>query len=106
MHVASGGENYVPVSMAGNLSHALVKAKEAGYNIAGAVTSGGEDINKVIFPKPLCIVFGSEGEGIRHGIEKQLELKVTIPMEGASLSVNIAMSCAIFCFELRRQARK
>ena len=31
MHVASGGDNYVPVAMVTNLSAALIKAKKAGY---------------------------------------------------------------------------
>jgi len=103
MHVASGGENYVPVSMVDNMSTSLIKAKKEGYWIVGTVIDGGENINKVSLPFPLCLVLGSEGKGIRHGIEKQLELKVSLPMQGAQLSLNVAMACAIFCHEIDRQ---
>ncbi len=106
MHVASGGENFVPVSMVNNLSTALVKAKRAGHWIVGTVVENGTEINKVSFPFPLCLVLGSEGKGIRHGIEKQLELKVRLPMRGAALSFNVAMACAIFCHEINRQKGK
>ncbi len=106
VHVASGGENFIPVSKVNNMLTALLKAKEAGYWIAGTVVEGGEDINKASLPFPLCLVLGSEGKGIRHGIKKHLDLKVSLPMEGAPLSLNVGMACAIFCHEIARQRSK
>ena len=106
MHVASGGENFVPVAKVNNLSNALVKAKRVGYWIVGTVVESGTDMGKVSFPFPLCLVLGSEGKGIRHGIEKRLELKVRLPMRGAALSFNVAVAGAIFCHEVNRQKKK
>ena len=103
LHVASGGENFVPVSMVTNLSTALIVAKKAGFWAVGAMVEDGEDINDVKLPFPLCLVLGSEGKGIRHGLRNQLELKVKIPMSGVSLSFNVAMACSIFCYEIARQ---
>lgn len=105
LHVASGGENYVPVSMVGNMSQALTEAKESGYWVVGAVVEDGADINKVSLPFPLCLVLGSEGKGIRHGIDKHLDMKVTLPMKGAQLSFNVAMSYAIFAHEIAKQRK-
>ncbi len=106
LHVASGGDNYVPVSMVTNLSSALRQAKEAGYWISGSLVDGGEDIRKVSLPFPLCLVLGSEGKGLRPGIEKQLELKLNLPMKGAALSFNVSIACAIFCYEIDKQQHK
>jgi 23S rRNA (guanosine2251-2'-O)-methyltransferase len=103
LHVASGGENFTPVSMVTNLSTALIEAKKAGYWAVGAVVEGGEDINNVTLPFPLCLVLGAEGKGIRYGIQKQFDLKVSLPMRGAQLSFNVAMACAIFSHEIVRQ---
>ncbi len=104
LHVASGGENYVPVSMVSNLSNAIIKAKGRGYWIMGAVLEAeAEDINKISLPFPLALVLGSEGEGIRYGIQKHLDIKARIPMEGAKLSFNVNMACAIFCHEISKQ---
>lgn len=103
LHVASGGENYVPVSKVPNLSNAIIAAKRRGYWIAGAVTDGdAENINKVSFPFPLGLVLGSEGKGIRHGLAKQLDMKIRIPMEGAGLSFNVSMASCIFCHEISK----
>lgn len=103
MHVASGGENFVPVSMINNTLAALIKAKESGYWTVGTVVEGGEDINGVKLPFPVALVLGSEGKGIRPGVKKHLDVKVTLPMKGAKLSLNVAMAAAIFCHEIAKQ---
>ena len=103
LHVASGGENYVSVSMVSNLSNAIIATKERGYWIIGAeVSDDAEDINKLSLPFPLAIVLGSEGQGVRYGVQKHLDIKVRIPMKGAKLSFNVTMACAIFCHEISK----
>ncbi len=103
MHVSSGGENFVPVSKVTNLSTALLKAKKAGYWAVGTVVENGEDINKSTLPFPICLVLGTEGKGIRYGIQKHLDMNITLPMKGAALSFNVAMACAIFTHEIAKQ---
>lgn len=104
LHVASGGENYVPVSMVTNLSNAIIKAKDRGYWImGGTVSDDAQYLNDISILFPLGLVLGSEGEGIRYGVEKHIDIKAKIPMYGAGLSFNVAMASAIFCYEISRQ---
>lgn len=103
IHVASGGENFVPVAKVTNLSAALIKAKKAGFWAAGTIVEGGQDINHTSFPFPLCLVLGAEGKGIRYGVRKHLDLEVSLPMKGAGLSLNVAMAFAVFAHEIARQ---
>jgi 23S rRNA (guanosine2251-2'-O)-methyltransferase len=106
LHVASGGENYVPVAIVNNLVIPMDEAKQLGFWIAGAVVDEeGEDISQVSFPFPLGIVLGSEGTGIRKGLQKRLDIRARIPMRGAPLSFNVSMACAIFCHEITKQKR-
>lgn len=105
LHVASGGENYVAISKVGNLVNAIIKAKEKGFWIAGTVVDSGQDLTKTEFPFPLCLVMGSEGHGIRHGIRKHLDLQITLPMQGAGLSLNVAVATSIFCYEITKQRK-
>ncbi|MBD3263837.1 MAG: 23S rRNA (guanosine(2251)-2'-O)-methyltransferase RlmB [Candidatus Omnitrophica bacterium] len=100
LHVASGGENYVAVSLVSNIVNSLLEAKRQGYWVAGAVAKGGADIKKSDLSFPLCVVMGSEGEGIRYGIDKYLDFRVSIPMQGAPLSFNVNVAFAIFCYEI------
>jgi len=105
LHVACGGENFVPISMVTNISTALRDAKSVGYWVVGAMAKAGEDLNKTKLPFPLCLVLGSEGSGIRQGLQGQLDLKVSLHMSGAPLSFNVGVTCAIFCSEIVRQRK-
>ena len=104
--MASGGENFVPVALVSNISSAILKAKKNGYWIMGGILSDdAQYINEISMPFPLGLVLGSEGEGIRYGVEKHLDIKARIPMEGERLSFNVAMACAIFCHEISKQRK-
>lgn len=105
LRVAQGAENYVSVSRVNNLSWAIQTAKKAGYWIAGAVVEGGEDLTGVSLNFPLGLVIGSEAKGIRQGLLKHLDLKLSIPMQKAKLSFNVSSAAAIFCYELYRQRK-
>ncbi|MBU3958558.1 MAG: 23S rRNA (guanosine(2251)-2'-O)-methyltransferase RlmB [Candidatus Omnitrophica bacterium] len=103
LKVACGGENYTPVCLVTNLSSAIHKAKEQGYWVGATVVEGGQSPRQLKFNFPLCLLFGSEGEGIRPGLLKHIDYKLTLPMQGAGLSFNVAMAVTIFCYELTTQ---
>jgi 23S rRNA (guanosine2251-2'-O)-methyltransferase len=104
LHIASGGENYVPVAKVTNIVSAVRQAKDSGYWVAGTMADNlADSIYETKMPFPLGIVLGSEGKGIRDGIAKVLDLKISIPMEGAPLSLNINTAAAIICYEAVKQ---
>jgi 23S rRNA (guanosine2251-2'-O)-methyltransferase len=106
LHVASGGENYVPVASVNNLAPVLDDARQAGFWVAGAVVGEqADDITNVSFPFPLALLLGSEGGGIRKGLQKRVDLHVRIPMHGVPLSFNVSMACAIFLHEISKQLK-
>ena len=103
LHVASGGENYVPISIAGNTSKAIQAAKKAGFWATGAMAETGQDIRRTKLTFPLCLVMGSEGKGIRPGVMKHIDFKITLPMQGIRLSFNVAIATALFAYEISKQ---
>jgi len=106
LHVASGGENFVPLASVNNLAPVMDKAKEMGFWIAGAmVDEQAEDVTSLSLPFPLGLVLGSEGGGIRKGLQKRLDIRAYIPMGGAPLSFNVNVACGIFCHEITKQRR-
>ncbi len=107
LHVAQGAENYIPVSMVANISNAIISAKKNDYWIVGAVLGkGAKPLDTVDLPFPLGIVLGSEGEGVRYGVDKHIDIKATIPMREANLSYNVSIACAIFCYEINKQRKQ
>ena len=103
LHVACGGENFVPVASVVNMRNCLLAAKDCGYWVAGTAVNAGKSIYEQELLFPLCLVLGSEGSGLRYGLQKHLDLSLTIPMPAAQLSLNITAACAIFCHEIARQ---
>ncbi|MDD4955143.1 MAG: 23S rRNA (guanosine(2251)-2'-O)-methyltransferase RlmB [Candidatus Omnitrophica bacterium] len=106
LHVACGAENYVKTAMVSNISNAVIKAKKEGFWIMGAMLDAdAKELNTISIPFPLGVVFGSEGEGVRYGVGKQIDIKAKIPMHGAELSYNVSAASAIFCYEINRQKK-
>lgn len=104
LHVASGGENYVPIASVNNLAPILDAARQSGFWVVGAVVGEeAQDISTLSFPFPLALVLGSEGGGIRKGLQKRLDIRAHIPMPGVPLSFNVSMACAIFLHEVSKQ---
>ncbi|MEK6568036.1 MAG: 23S rRNA (guanosine(2251)-2'-O)-methyltransferase RlmB [Candidatus Omnitrophota bacterium] len=106
LRVASGTENYVPVAKVNGLLPAVILAKERGFWIGGAMTTGGQDIASIRLNFPLGLIIGSEAKGIRQSLTKELDFGLSIPMHTGGLSFNAATAAAIFAYEAIRQKRK
>ena len=102
LRVANGGENYLDIATVPNIATALKKVREEGVCVAGALLEDSENIREVEWKYPLAVVIGSEGKGIRPGVQKELDLKVALPMAGAKLSYNAAVAAALVCYEITR----
>ena len=103
LRVACGGENYVKIAKVMNQATTISDIKKKGIFVAGAVVGESEDIGGTEFRYPLAVVVGSEGKGIRPGIIKHLDIKVSLPMKGAALTYNAAVATALFCYEISRR---
>lgn len=103
LRVASGGENFIHAAKVANIRKAIVKAKDAGFSIAGTVVSDGQSLVETTLPYPLAVVIGSEQKGIRDVHQKFLDLKITIPMQMDRMSFNVAHATTIICYEVTRQ---
>lgn len=103
LHVASGGENYIKIAKVSNIATAIKKIKKEGIRIIGAYTGKSESIRDAELFFPMAVVFGSEGKGIRPGVDKTLDAKLSLAMNGAPLSYNVAVAVALFCYEINRK---
>jgi len=100
---AMGAVEYVPVARETNLVAALEKLKESGVWIFGAAADKGVAPWAADLKGPLCLVLGSEGEGLRPLVARACDLLVTVPMRGGVGSLNVAAAGAALCYEVARQ---
>ena len=101
---ASAGATFgVPVVVAASAVEALAAARSAGARCHGATVSGGEAPDAVDLAHGSAIVVGNEAHGLAPDVVAALDDTVTIPMAGATESLNVAMATTVLCFEAARQ---
>jgi 23S rRNA (guanosine2251-2'-O)-methyltransferase len=100
---AMGALEYVSVARETNLVSALEKLKKSGIWIYGAASEGGISPWSTDLRGPLCLVLGSEGEGLRPLVARACDVLISIPMRGEVGSLNVAAAGAVLCYEVVRQ---
>ena len=55
------------------------------------------------FTGPLCIVIGSEGDGMGRLVTEQCDFLVKIPMRGRVNSLNASAAASVMMYEVLRQ---
>jgi 23S rRNA (guanosine2251-2'-O)-methyltransferase len=100
--VSSGASAYVPLLTVPNLPSALELLKKGGFWIYGAEASG-DPVHKANLKGKVCIVMGSEGEGMQRLVRERCDLLVSIPAAGHVDSFNVSAAAAILMYETRRQ---
>lgn len=100
---AMGALEYIAVARETNLVSALEKLKKSGIWIYGAAAQGGMPPWSTDLTGPLCLVLGSEGEGLRPLVTRACDVIVTVPTGGGVGSLNVAAAGAALCYEVARQ---
>ena len=103
--VAMGALEYIPVARETNLVVALEAIKKSGVWIYGSDVSHGVSPWAADLSGPVCLVLGSEGEGLRPLVARTCDVLLTIPMAGMIGSLNVAAAAAVLCYEVARQRR-
>ena len=100
---AMGAVERVPGARATNLVSALERIKESGIWVYGASASEGVAPWSADLRGPVCLVLGSEGEGLRPLVARACDAMLMIPMAGVADSLNVAAATAVLCYEVARQ---
>jgi 23S rRNA (guanosine2251-2'-O)-methyltransferase len=101
---SAGALEHIPVSRVTNLIQALETLKEQGFWIIGTDMQADRlytDSN--IYNRPVALIIGSEGEGMRHSTRKHCDMLISIPMSGKVSSLNASVSAGVILFEIKRQ---
>jgi TrmH family RNA methyltransferase len=76
-----------------------------GTRLACTVVKGGTALNDADLSGPLCWVFGSEGKGVSAEVQRKAALRVTIPIERGTESLNVSAAAAICLYAASRKRR-
>jgi TrmH family RNA methyltransferase len=97
-----GGVFHLRVADDVDLLSAVTKAKEAGYSVYVADTSGEVHIDRVRFAEKTMVVFGNEAWGVSDRLKECADVRVAIRRYGAAESLNVAVACGIFLAGIHR----
>ena len=100
---AMGAMEHVKVARATNLVSALEKLKESGVWIYGTTLADGVAPWSADLRGPICLVLGSEGEGLRPLVARSCDVMLTIPIAGSVGSLNVSAAGAVLAYEVARQ---
>lgn len=102
LRIASGAAEHTPVIRVANLQHACERLKATGFWLLGGDPAG-RPCWTVDFKRPIALVIGSEGQGLRRLIKARCDELVGIPLSGRVASLNAATAAAILLYEITRQ---
>ncbi len=102
--VAAGAAEFVPVATVTNLARTLDMLKERGIWVVGTDGEAAADpCTRRISNRPLALVLGAEGSGMRRLTRERCDFLVRIPMAGQVESLNVSVAAGVALFEARRQ---
>lgn len=103
---SAGATELCPVAQVVNLSRSIEAIKKAGAWIVAADPTSKDSLWKAKLSGPLAVVIGSEASGIRPGVLKHCDLRLSIPMVGRIGSLNASVATAIILSEIDRCRRQ
>jgi 23S rRNA (guanosine2251-2'-O)-methyltransferase len=100
---AAGAIEQVTAARVVNLARALDKLTDLGWLIVGLTGESDASLESAFDGRPVVLVMGSEGEGIRRLIGEHCDVLARIPMPGGFESLNVSAAAAIALYEASRR---
>ena len=101
--VAAGAAEFMPVASVTNLVRTFAVLKEHGIWVVGTDADAEETLYGADLKRPLALVLGAEGGGMRRLTRERCDFLVRIPMTGHLESLNVSVAAGVALFEARRQ---
>jgi 23S rRNA (guanosine2251-2'-O)-methyltransferase len=100
---ASGALEHVPIIAVRNLGDALQELGKEGFQRVGFDSDAAEPYEAIALRRPLALVLGAEGKGLRQRTQGLCDALVRLDMPGAikSLNVSNATAIALYAAQLR-----
>ena len=92
---ASGGLEHVPIASVTNLARALAEMGDMGYWRVGLDSEGPAPLDEIPLSRPLALVLGAEGKGLRRLTRERCDALARLDLPGAIKSLNVSNACAI-----------
>ena len=100
---SAGAIAHIPIVRIVNTVRALEDLKEHGFWVMGLAADAPQPLYRMDLKRPLVIVVGSEGKGLRPLVVSTCDLMGSIPLPGKTESLNASVALGIAVYEAVRQ---
>ena len=100
---SAGAVEHMAVARVSNLTAAIKELKERGLWVYGTAANARSGMWETNLTGPICIVIGSEGDGMGRLVTENCDVLVSIPMHGKVNSLNASAAASILMYEVLRQ---
>ncbi|MBF0280103.1 MAG: 23S rRNA (guanosine(2251)-2'-O)-methyltransferase RlmB [SAR324 cluster bacterium] len=97
---SAGVVEHFPVIAVANLARFLKEQKKKGYWIVGLDFDAEQKISSLTLDRPLILVLGNEGRGIRPLVRATCDWQLSIPGNTGVSSLNVSNAAAIALYQL------
>lgn len=105
LKAASGAYEHVPYVTVTNLARALEELKTYGFKLVGLDSEAETNMDELAPARPLALVLGAEGKGLRQLTRETCDVMVRIEMPGKIKSLNVSIATAVSLYALSRAKR-
>lgn len=101
---ASGALERLPYLRVGNLSNSIDALKKAGWTVVGLAGEASGELGEVLTPlagRPLALVLGAEGPGLREKTREHCDALARIGAAGEFASLNVSNAAAVALYAAR-----
>ncbi|MEY4216219.1 MAG: hypothetical protein RLZZ68_675 [Bacteroidota bacterium] len=102
---SSGALNRIAVCKTDHFKNTLFHLQQIGIRIAAVTEKTKVSIDGANLRGAIVLILGSEEDGITQDLLNMADLRVTIPMDGATSSLNVGVAAGVAMFEKSRQER-
>jgi RNA methyltransferase, TrmH family len=103
LRAAMGSSFRLPIWTESTFEEAVAWAIRNGLQTVATRASASTSYTDIDWKQPCLLIMGSEAHGLSDQEAGQADLRISIPMERAVESLNLAVACGIILFEGRRQ---
>ena len=100
---SAGAAEHMAVARVPNLPAAIRELKERGLWVFGTAADASASLWQTDFTGAVCIVIGSEGDGMGRLVTEHCDALVSIPMRGKVNSLNASAAASVMMYEVLRQ---
>lgn len=99
MKASAGTASKIPLVQVKNIARYLEQLKQQGVWVYGASGKASKTIAELDYQRPLAVVIGSEGEGMRRLVAEHCDELARIPLAEGAESLNAAVALGVVLYQ-------